>query len=55
MHSPRALDLRQAGLTLQEIADCLGLSRLDVFRALEQGGMIVSCATGRFNRAGRPQ
>lgn len=53
--SSRALDLRNQGLSLQEIADLLQITRLDVFRALEQGGVIVSCGSGRFNRAGRPQ
>ncbi len=53
MHSPKAVDLRQQGLSLQEIADRLGCGRLDAFRALIHAKAIVDAATGRANVTSR--
>ena len=40
IHAPRVLELRRQGLTLEEIADRLKLTRLDVFRILQRARVI---------------
>ncbi|WP_168195603.1 hypothetical protein [Bradyrhizobium sp. NAS80.1] len=48
-----AYDLRKKGMTLHEIAECLGTSRVEVLRELSDPGKpwrsIVDCASGRAN------
>jgi hypothetical protein len=51
--SNSAITLRGRGMTLAQIADQLGLSRVEVLKALVDAGCIVDTAAGRANGAGR--